>query len=86
MTCARFRLFCATMQSTNKVQNPSLGRLSTILFSIILSTFNGVIPVIVRALVSYEKHHDEGSMQVSLYVKITFFRWVNTAIKTRLIT
>ncbi|KAL7535279.1 hypothetical protein ACHAXR_006394 [Thalassiosira sp. AJA248-18] len=61
-------------------------RVNTILFSIILTTFNSIIPIIVRMLVSYEKHYDEGSLQASLYVKITFFRWVNTAIITRLIT
>lgn len=59
---------------------------STILYSVILSLFNTLIPMIVRLLVSYEKHYDEGSAQVSLYVKITFFRWVNTAIITRIIT
>ena len=40
----------------------------------------------VRIMVSYEKHYDEGSMQRSLYIKITLFRWMNTAIVTRLIT
>jgi len=40
----------------------------------------------VRSIVSYEKHFDEGSMQRSLYIKITLFRWMNTAIITRLIT
>mmetsp|Transcript_5812 Transcript_5812/g.13266 ORF Transcript_5812/g.13266 Transcript_5812/m.13266 type:complete len:1004 (-) Transcript_5812:1353-4364(-) len=61
-------------------------RVSTILFSVILSTFNAIVPIIVRKLVSYEKHFDEGSIQASLYLKITVFRWVNTAIITRLIT
>lgn len=61
-------------------------RVGTIFFSIILSTFNSIIPIVVRLLVSYEKHYDEGSMQKSLYVKITVFRWVNTAIITRVIT
>lgn len=37
-------------------------------------------------MVSYEKHYDEGSMQRSLYIKITLFRWMNTAIITRVIT
>lgn len=59
---------------------------STVFFSIILSTFNAIVPMIVRILVGYEKHFDEGSIQASLYLKITFFRWVNTVIVTRLIT
>eukprot|EP01082_Thalassiosira_pseudonana_P015471 g13944.t1.1.5e17418c g13944 g13944.t1 contig9:789813-792639(-) len=61
-------------------------RVNVVLFSIILSTFNVAIPMVVRILVAYEKHYDEGSSQASLYVKITFFRWVNTAIITRFIT
>jgi hypothetical protein len=33
-----------------------------ILFSVILSTFNTAIPIIVKLLVSFEKHHHQGSM------------------------
>ena len=54
--------------------------------AIILSTLNFIIPFVTRLMVSYEKHLDEGSMQRSLYIKITLFRWVNTAIVTRIIT
>jgi len=36
--------------------------------------------------VAYERHFDEGATQASLYIKITFFRWVNTAIITTWIT
>ena len=61
-------------------------KVNTILYSVILSTFNAGIPVIVRLLVSFEKHWDEGSMMTSLYFNITVFRWVNTAIVTRVIT
>ena len=61
-------------------------RVSTILFSVILSTFNSIIPIVVRLLVTYERHYNESSIQASLYFKITFFRWVNTAIITRVIT
>lgn len=39
-----------------------------------------------RKLVSYEKHYDEGSSQASVYLKITFFRWINAVIVTRYIT
>ncbi|EJK76259.1 hypothetical protein THAOC_01989 [Thalassiosira oceanica] len=81
--------------------------LSTMAFSIILSTFNSIIPVLVRMMVNYEKHYNEGSRQASIYIKITgwlmpllfpgefyvnyahllqVFRWVNTAVITRLIT
>ena len=33
-----------------------------------------------------EKHVSEGSYQTSLYLKITLFRWINTAILTKIIT
>ena len=59
---------------------------STISFSVILSTTNVLIPIIVRILVSYEKHRREGSVLASLYIKITLFRWMNTVIVTWLIT
>ena len=59
---------------------------STTSFSIILSATNSLIPMIVRILVSYEKHRREGAMQASLYVKITLFRWMNAVIVTWLIT
>ena len=44
------------------------------------------VTLTVRIMVSYEKHYDEGAMQRSLYIKITLFRWMNTAIITRWIT
>jgi len=31
-------------------------------------------------------HFSEGSFQTSLYLKITLFRWINTAILTKIIT
>jgi len=61
-------------------------KVSTIFFSVILSTTNVLIPIIVRILVSYEKHRREGSKQASLYIKITLFRWINTVIITWVIT
>lgn len=61
-------------------------RVSTVFFSIILSTTNVLIPLIVRMLVSYERHHREGTSMASLYIKITLFRWCNTVILTWLIT
>ena len=37
-------------------------------------------------IISFERHYREGKVQKSLYVKVTFFRWVNTAVMTRVIT
>jgi hypothetical protein len=45
-------------------------------FSAPLTTmFNSVIPLIVKLLMLIENHSDEGSLQQSLYLKITIFRW-----------
>ena len=48
--------------------------------------FNSVIPYVVKLLLLLESHGNEGSRQESLYLKITLFRWVNTAILTKVIT
>mmetsp|Transcript_33207 Transcript_33207/g.71749 ORF Transcript_33207/g.71749 Transcript_33207/m.71749 type:complete len:1011 (-) Transcript_33207:218-3250(-) len=58
----------------------------TFAFAIILSALNSIIPIVLRSLVSFEKHYDEGAVQRSFYINITFFRWVNTAIITRIVT
>jgi len=56
-------------------------------FSAPLTTvFNSLIPLFVKLLMLIENHADEGSRQQSLYLKITLFRWVNTAILTQIIT
>jgi hypothetical protein len=39
------------------------------------TVFNSVIPLIVKLLMLIENHSDEGSLQQSLYLKITLFRW-----------
>lgn len=46
----------------------------------LISTFNSIIPQIVKILMIFEPHGTEGSYQASLYMKITAFRWVNTAL------
>jgi hypothetical protein len=52
----------------------------------LISILNSIIPQIVKLLMNFERHTTEGSFQVSLYLKITLFRWVNTAILTQFIT
>ncbi|GKY95608.1 hypothetical protein MPSEU_000522100 [Mayamaea pseudoterrestris] len=51
-----------------------------------VSVFNSVIPLIIKILMVFERHTSEGSYQSSLYLKITLFRWVNTAVLTKFIT
>jgi len=53
---------------------------------ILVSVFNSIIPQIVSVLMSYEPHLDEDSYETSLYMKITLFRWINTAVLIKLIT
>lgn len=45
-----------------------------------------MIPNIIKVLMHFERHMNEGSWQTSFYVKITFFRWINTAIITKVFT
>ena len=50
------------------------------------TVFNSTIPIIVKLLLLMESHGSEGSLQQSLYLKITICRWFNTAILTKIIT
>lgn len=50
-------------------------------FAGILTTlFNSTIPQAIKLLMMIEPHQTEGGYQVSLYLKITIFRWALTAI------
>jgi len=60
--------------------------INTIFYSVILSTYNIIIPLVVQAMVSFEKHPDEGDKQQSLYINIALFRWINTVVVTDLTT
>lgn len=51
-----------------------------------ISIFNTLIPMILKILMIFEPHGTEGSFQAALYMKITLFRWVNTALLTKVIT
>lgn len=61
-------------------------KFGTGLSSVMVSVFNSTIPMVVKILMIFEKHHTEGTFQSSLYLKITLFRWVNTALLTKLLT
>ena len=56
------------------------------LSGVFVTLFNTSIPQIVKLFLLFERHGTEGSRQKSLYMKITLFRWVNTAILTKMIT
>lgn len=54
---------------------------SGVLYSGVLTiAFNAVIPEVIKLLMLLERHDTEGDYQNSLYLKITLFRWINTAI------
>ena len=46
--------------------------------AIAISLINAVIPHVCKIVNSLEKHYNETFSQISLYTKITFFRWMNT--------
>lgn len=47
---------------------------------ILVTAFNSTIPQAIKLIMMFEPHHDEGGFQRSLYLNITLFRWVLTAI------
>lgn len=52
----------------------------------LVTIFNTLIPLVVKILMIFEPHHTEGVFQASLYMKITLFRWANTALLAKMIT
>ena len=45
-----------------------------------IALMNGIFPFLCRTIVNFETHPDEGDRSLSLYWKVTLFRWVNTAV------
>eukprot|EP00529_Nitzschia_sp_RCC80_P003922 CAMPEP_0113487328 /NCGR_PEP_ID=MMETSP0014_2-20120614/25452_1 /TAXON_ID=2857 /ORGANISM="Nitzschia sp." /LENGTH=1050 /DNA_ID=CAMNT_0000381021 /DNA_START=457 /DNA_END=3609 /DNA_ORIENTATION=- /assembly_acc=CAM_ASM_000159 len=57
------------------------------LFSgILITCFNSTIPQAIKLIMMFEPHQSEGGYQRSLYLNITLFRWVLTAIVPQIIT
>ena len=54
--------------------------------SIAITTFNMITPLTVGILTSYESHPEQGSMSASKYLKVTAFRWFNTAFIIQIVT
>lgn len=53
---------------------------------LLTSTLNMLVPLIIKLLMLIEKHQNEDNRQKSLYLKVTLFRWVNTAITVKFVT
>ena len=54
--------------------------------STIITVCSQLTPRIVRFLTSYESHPNESSYSASNYIKMTTFRWMNTAVIMAIIT
>jgi len=44
--------------------------------------FNFLVPLLVKLIMLFESHANEATYQTSLFLKITLFRWANTALVT----
>jgi hypothetical protein len=63
------------------------GRTSPIWASLTVAGINQVTPRICKFISNwFESHSTDGSYQASLYIKMTIFKWVNTAVVTSIIT
>ena len=54
--------------------------------TIAIILLNSLTPRLVRILTRIESHDTESSVAASMYIKVTCFRWVNTAIVTSVVT
>ena len=52
----------------------------------LVTILNSVVPQVLKILMIFERHSTAGGFQTSLYLKITVFRWLNTAILPKVIT
>jgi len=59
---------------------------SAFIAGLLTSALNMLVPVIIKLLMFIEKHQHEDDRQKSLYLKVTLFRWVNTAITVKFAT
>ena len=46
--------------------------------AIVISLINALIPQLSKIINGMEKHYNETMSQISLYIKISIFRWTNT--------
>jgi Calcium-activated chloride channel len=64
----------------------AVNNISTAVTAMTISIFNGIFANVGRAITSIEQHSSDGSMQKSLYFKVSVFRFVNTVLVISLIT
>ena len=56
------------------------------LAALVITALNSGTPYAIRLINTFESHSSEGSLQSSLYIKMTLLRWFYTAIVTAIIT
>jgi len=71
-----FGAYCITWVHNNEPSNTAY----------LIVAFNIFTPFVVRMVSSYESYYSQTSYAASVYLKITAFRWINTAIVTAVIT
>lgn len=54
--------------------------------AIVIALINILIPQLCKFVNKFEKHYNETSAQISLYIKISILRWTNTALLITAIT
>jgi len=54
--------------------------------AITITVLNTISPIVVHHITNFESHSSEGSKQTSQYIKMSLFRWCNTAVITTVIT
>ena len=59
---------------------------SATLSSFTITLLNVITPIIVKKLQTFESHRNQSSYEASQFIKITLFRWVNTAVVTKAFT
>ena len=77
---------CSPTVWTALVSIRFINDISTAGTALTISAFNKICPSIAKGINSIESHHDEGSRQKSLYIKIAAFRWINTVVIITVIT
>jgi len=54
--------------------------------AVAISAFNAIFPMFAQFMTAMESHTEEGLKERSLYIKIAFFRWINTAVVINVVT
>ena len=76
ITCGIVILAIMVVRRVRQLASPTIA-------AYLVTILNSTVPQILKILMMFERHSTEGGFQTSLYLKITLFRWLNTAILTK---